>query len=389
MYFTRISPEKIGVSSTHITNFVKRLHSHHIPMHSFLMLRHDFLFAEAYYAPYTSSSLHRMFSISKSLTALAIGFLTDEGKIHLDDPIVTYFPEYTHPDTHPWIMNMTIRHMLMMKTCHASTTYKLDQSTNWVASFFTVLPTHPSGTIFHYDTSSAHVLCALIEKLTHMKMLDYIKQKLAVLHLSPASYMLTDPFGTSLGGSGLVATPMDLLKIGYFLLKKGNIEGQQLLNASYIQEATSHLCDTCAVASILEESYGYGYQIWRNRCGFTCYGMGGQLIIILPTYDLVVVTTADTQDIPGGNQVIYDTLFEEIIVHLEDKPLDENTRSSIELSNYLNTLTLPLFSCPDITDFVNKINHKTFVPHSNTYFECFRFEFNPQKNLGLLHSNLA
>lgn len=60
-------------------------------MHSFLLMRHDTLIAEGYYAPYQKDTLHRMFSISKSFTSIAIGLLEAEGKLSLDDPIVSYF----------------------------------------------------------------------------------------------------------------------------------------------------------------------------------------------------------------------------------------------------------------------------------------------------------
>ena len=49
-------------------------------MHSFLLMRHDTLIAEGYYAPYQKDTLHRMFSISKSFTSIAIGLLEAEGK---------------------------------------------------------------------------------------------------------------------------------------------------------------------------------------------------------------------------------------------------------------------------------------------------------------------
>ena len=65
-----------------------------------------------------------------------------------------------------------------------------------------------------------------------MPMLDYIKSKLSALGISEKSYMLTVPFSVSMGGSGLVATPKDILKFGYFLLKEGNIEGKVLLSSS-------------------------------------------------------------------------------------------------------------------------------------------------------------
>lgn len=162
-------------------------------MHSFLLMRHDTLIAEGYYAPYQKDTLHRMFSISKSFTSIAIGLLEAEGKLSLDDPIVSYFPDKIPANVHPWIAAMTIRDMLMMRTCHAATTYKVDMKSDWVESFFTVPPTHPAGKLFHYDTSSAHTLSALVERLSGMPMLDYLKEKLSVLEFSDESYMLTDP----------------------------------------------------------------------------------------------------------------------------------------------------------------------------------------------------
>lgn len=334
-------PEETGIPSVCICNYIQRLSRNSIPMHSLLLLHQDKLIAEGYYAPYTADTLHRMFSISKSFTAVAVGLLADEGRLSLDDPIVRYFPDKVPSDVHPWIASMTIRDMLMMRTCHASTTYKLDMQSDWVESFFTVPPTHPSGKLFHYDTSSAHTLCALVERLTGMPMLDYLKEKLAPLGLSETSYMITDPFGVSMGGSGLVATPMDLLKFGYFISHKGNIDGQQLLSASYIEEATSNLSDTCLTAPVRSESCGYGYQFWRNeRGGYVCYGMGGQLIIFLPDYELICVTTADTQGIGGGNQSIYDALYEEILPFIQENPLPPDEKSHSELLKLLKNLQI-------------------------------------------------
>ena len=235
MNFKKGSPESAGIPSGCVLHFLDRLQKKQVPMHSFLLMRHDTLIAEGYYAPYQKDTLHRMFSISKSFTSIAIGLLEAEGKLSLDDPIVSYFPDKIPANVHPWIAAMTIRDMLMMRTCHAATTYKVDMKSDWVESFFTVPPTHPAGKLFHYDTSSAHTLSALVERLSGMPMLDYLKEKLSVLEFSDESYMLTDPFGVSMGGSGLVALPSDLLKFGYLLSHDGNIDGTQLVSASYIK----------------------------------------------------------------------------------------------------------------------------------------------------------
>ncbi|MCM1173683.1 MAG: beta-lactamase family protein [Blautia sp.] len=375
--FEKASPESAGIPGGAIMQFIKRLAARRIPMHSLLLMRHDRLVFEGYYAPYDADTLHRMFSISKSFTSIAIGLLAEEGRLSLEDPIIRYFPEKLPEQVHPWTAAMTIRDMLMMRSCHAATTYKLNLDADWVESFFTVPPTHPAGTLFHYDTSSPHTLCALVEKMTGLPMLDYLKKKLAPLGLSEASYMIRDPFGVSMGGSGLVALPLDMLKFGYFIAHRGNVLGKQLLSASYIDMAVSHLSDTCVTAPLPSEAQGYGLQFWRGaHNGYTCYGMGGQLIIFLPDYDLICVTTADTQDIAGGNQQIYDALYEELLPHMQEQALPETPETAERLAQTAASLRLEPLSGSRTFDAADTINGRTFrIRTENTGFESLAVHF--------------
>lgn len=361
-------PEQTGISSSCIVRMIERLEKKQIPMHSLLLMHRDKLICECYYSPCSADTLHRMFSITKSFTGIAIGLLADEGRLSLNDKIVDYFPEKVPSNVHPYIADMTIRDMLMMRTCHEKTTYKLDMESDWVESFFTTMPTHPAGTVFHYDTSAAHTLCALAEKLTGMDMLDYIKKKLAPLNLSEESYLLKDPFGVSIGGSGLVATSLDMLKFGIFLYRNGNIDGEQLLSASYIQEATSCLTATAVTAPLPSEACGYGMQIWRTqKNGYVCYGMGGQLIIVLPNYELICVTTADTQGIGGGNQQIYDALYEEILPYIDAAPISGAGNSSSTAVHRDPFAKAPALVAMDPAHYQQFINSRTLcVPNGQT-----------------------
>lgn len=397
--FETASPESTGLSSQHIINFINRLQDKQVPMHSLLLLHQDKLIAEGYYAPYTADTLHRMFSISKSFTSVAIGLLEAEGQLSITDKICGYFPEYVSADTHPWILEMTIRDMLMMRTCHAATTYKINMQSDWVESFFTVPPTHPAGKLFHYDTSSAHTLCALVEKLTGTDMLSYIKKKLEPLGLSEASYMLKDPFGVSMGGSGLVAKPMDMLKFGYLLMHDGalpasGISGDttdkiQLVPAAYIRQATANLTPTFMTAPLPSEACGYGYQIWRNeRGGYVCYGMGGQFIISLPEHDLICVTTADTQGMAGGNQLIYDAFYEEIVDNITKDSLPENSSAQSDLAILLNNLAISPLTGAVYSPYVEKVNQKEYhLLHNPNDFSKISLEFK-DSSTGALHFNL-
>jgi CubicO group peptidase (beta-lactamase class C family) len=347
--FDRVAPQEKGVDPDSIRRVLEALDKRNIPMHSLLILKDDRLIFEKYYAPYKKDTLHRMFSISKSFTATAVALLTMEEKVSLDDKIADYFPEYVDDSTHPYIKMMTIRNMLQMRTCHASTTYKVNMKEDWVKSFFTVAPTHKPGTIFHYDTSAAHVLCALAEKLSGTDMLSYMKERmLKHVDFSSDSYMVKDPFGVSIGGSGLMATPMDVLKFLYILSKNGRIvcsDGveRSLLPEGFVKEATSNISDTLVTGPVPSEMQGYGMQIWQNeKGGFVLYGMGGQLGISIPERNMLVMTTADTQGIAGGNQVIYDAIYENLLGSSDESPYTEGITgdaASLAGSSYKDLLS--------------------------------------------------
>ena len=297
-------------------------------MHSILVWQRGKILQEEYFSPFTSSSLHRMFSVTKSYAALAVCGLMAEGKISPEDRIVSFFPEYLPPDPHPYLTDMTLADMLSMRTCHAQTTYKADMTKDWTESFFRTAPDHRPGQIFRYDTSSAHTLSALVKKLSGKGMLDYLRSLyLDTLGFSRDAHILEDPFGIEMGGSGLVASPMDLLVTARFLLSlyKGTWRedfGDMLLTgegapdaaffdryASLIRTCMTFSTSTLHEGKTLDECQGYGWQFWMVRGGIAMYGMGGQYVLFYPDLDLIVVTAADTQAVQGGNQYILDECF--------------------------------------------------------------------------------
>ncbi len=307
-------------------DFQRSMQSLPFPVHSLSVRQHGRLLSEEYFEPFKKGTLHRMFSVSKSLTALAIGALIAEEKLSLDARITDFFPEYVPENAHPYLTRMTIDDMLSMRTCHKNTTYKINLKENWVRSFFVTAPDHRSGQIFKYDTSSAHTLAALVKKLSGMGVVDYLRSVfLDETLLSKDAYMLTDPFGDEIGGSGLIAYPTDLDKIGQFLLSVLNervSEEYPLLTrdeppyneaflkryAAFIKEALSFKTSTLHEGKTLDECQGYGYQIWQIRDGISLYGMGGQYVLLYPQIDLVITTTADCQAFAGGTQILLDSL---------------------------------------------------------------------------------
>ncbi len=383
LVFESVKPESVGISSVWIENFADRLEKSQLPIHSILLMKDDKIVTEMYYAPYKADTQHRMFSITKSFVSVAIGLLAEEGRISLDDRIVDYFPEkLPEGELSPYLSDLTIRNMLMMATCHRMTTYKAPGVTDWVGSFFTTQPSHVPGTTFSYDTSSTHTLCALVEKLTGGKMLDYLKDKfLNEIGFSRESYVVEAPGGESLGGSGLMATPMDLLKFMYVISKEGRVGDRQYIPADYIREATAKQIDTYGKSNTWEEMQGYGYQFWRTtHNGFCCYGMGGQYACYYPEQNIILVTTADTQARAGGTQLIFDAFYQEIY----DKLGEALPKETTDLEAYSASRTLFHVEGEHTSSVLQDINNAGYVLNDNK--AGFRWmKLSLQKRQGSLH----
>ena len=110
-----ITAEQAGVKSENIEKYLEILEEERLATHNIIMAKGNSIFFEKYWQPFHKDFLHRMYSVSKSFVAIAIGFLEQDGLIDLDDRIVKYFPEESKNQTDENMLSQTIRHMLMMK----------------------------------------------------------------------------------------------------------------------------------------------------------------------------------------------------------------------------------------------------------------------------------
>ena len=75
-----------------IRKILNELSRREINCHSILITEKGKTLYEAYYAPFTADMPHRMYSVTKSFVAMAIGCLVDEGKLTLSDKLFPSSP---------------------------------------------------------------------------------------------------------------------------------------------------------------------------------------------------------------------------------------------------------------------------------------------------------
>ena len=81
------TPEKCGISTAVLKKYVDHLEKNGLSTHSLIVMRGDNVVLEKYWAPFHRDFNHRMYSSTKSYTAIGIGLLEEEGKISLDEKL--------------------------------------------------------------------------------------------------------------------------------------------------------------------------------------------------------------------------------------------------------------------------------------------------------------
>lgn len=355
------SPESVGVPSSAIVHFIERINRQQTNMHGFLVLRKGKIAAEGYWAPYSANSMHRMYSITKSFVAIAVGVMVDEGKLHLDDRVVQFFEDKAPQDVHPYIAQATVRDLLIMATPHDRTSYtRYDK--DWAATFFNKKPSHPPGTIFRYDTAATVILNTIVERISGVPFMEYMRERvLDPIGFSKDTWCIKTPEGTSWGGSGVLCTLRDMAKLAYVCMNKGRWNDQQLISEQYMTEATSKQIDNS-----LDGRHGYGYQIWIEPYnGFSFRGMGSQFAFCFPEQDLIFACISDTQGAgPTGTGVV-EAFYEEIFNQISDSPLTADAETNALLKQKIQNLhTLPQRGNAT-SSFVQKVNGKWYHLNEN------------------------
>lgn len=344
----KTTPEHGGIHSCHIKEWLQGIEAAGLSTHDIIIARGNEILFENYRPPFHADFLHRMYSVTKSFVAIAIGFAMQDGLLGLDDPIGKYFPDELEGNPDPNMGAQTIRQMLMMSTPKKGRSWFSARSDDRVSEYFRhTTTTAPCGSAFMYDSAGSFILGALVERLTNVRLIDYLREKLFDrIGISKEAHFLLCPGGHSWGDSALIAKPRDLLLAARFMLCGGCWNGEQLLDAEYARVATSKQIDTSANRAGFD-GQGYGYQIWKSYDdSFLFNGMGCQFALCIPGSDIIMIYNGDNQGIDFAGELIIGSFFEKVArrAKMPDSSgsyaLPENQNELSELYSYADSLVL-------------------------------------------------
>ena len=280
---------------------------------AFLVWKKDALIYEGYFHNFNRDSVFNVKSASKSFLSAIVGAAKMRGYLpDLDTPVLKILPEYGKPSRHSpttWFAEemaeddsirtmLTLRHLLTMQTgLEWSDFGELIDAFAWSSDpvrftmdiEFAELPGHT----FNYCSGGAHTFGVALARMIPGDLWKFADTTIFGTAGITLRRWNTDLMGRYIGGCDMYFTPQDMMRFGILYLKKGKINGKQILPEEWITESTAEHAKL-DYWDVLPNANGYGYFWWRRKSyGHQIYvasGICGQLICIIPDLDMVIVT---------------------------------------------------------------------------------------------------
>lgn len=332
--FPRVTPEQVGISSETVNKFLCELASDStLNMHGITMVRDGCVFCDADFGVYRSDICHTTYSMCKTVVAIAIGMLFDEGVLSPDDTLAELLDK---GGITKFIKNgITLKELLTMSTGVSFNELGAVTETEWEKAFFESATKFDPGEKFDYNSMNTYMLSCVVKKVSGMGVNEYLEKRLwSPLAINHHPWEIS-PEGIEKGGWGLYLRREDAAKIGVLLMNGGVWKGKRLLSEKTVNLFTRRHRQTPAEYG----GFDYGCQIWvgRNYKGFLLNGMFGQNVLGISENGIVI-------SVNGGNDEVFQqsaffSLTEKYFGHLSaSSPLPENKKAYRALCKTASTL---------------------------------------------------
>lgn len=282
---------------------------------AFLVIQHKRIVFEQYRDGYSPLSLSNSFSMSKSIVSLLIGCAIEDGYIKsVNQPVNDFLPQWTSYDG----KMLTIKDLLTMSagvnwdeshnSLFSKTTEAYYGKDLWKLTLTEKLEEKP-GVRFNYQSGVTQILAFLLQKAIGKNISEYASEKLwtPINAEQDALWSLDTKDGMEKAYCCFNSNARDFARIGQLVLNKGKWGAIQIVDSTYIKEATTPAnwlkYTQKSNSESTEENVPctfYGYQFWlvdyKGLHITYLRGILGQYIFIIPELDAVIVRLGRLRD---------------------------------------------------------------------------------------------
>jgi len=267
---------------------------------------------------------HSIWSCTKSFTSTAFGLLLEDGKCSM----TTLGKEFV-AGLAPAYSGVTFRHFATMTSGYDGEGGSYDRWQGRADANALVRPldpVFPPGTKFHYWDEAMMQFGSALTAVAGESLYTFLKRRIT----DPIGMKnwTWEPAGTVPNWTGGIhTTARDLARFGLLFLNRGNWNGRQLINASWVEQATSvQVPSSIPFEPISPRQEGpgvYGYNWWVNGVRpdgarewpgapvgtFAAQGFNNNKCFVIPEWNMVVVRMGTDGNV---DRLVWSGFFEKL-----------------------------------------------------------------------------
>ncbi len=315
------SPEQLGVNSSRLEEAFSYL-SQYLDVSSTAVIRNGYLIR---ISPGIDTRFST-FSVTKSFTSTVLGLIVDDGKASLDtlakDSLPSMAAQYPQ---------VNLRHFTTMTSGYDAVGESYEPPDGSSTPFSPTTPLFSPGSQYAYFDDAmnqfGHALTRIGQESIHSLFRRRVGDRIGMTNWDwPVlgyvdGYVIDDGSGNQ---GGINISARQLARLGHLFLNRGNWNGQQILSASWVDQATSNQVPVSiphsGIRAHLDGRGVYGYNWWVNGIQadgsriwpsaplrtFSAWGLNQNRIWVIPEWNMVIVRLGSWGDIPNS---VWDGFF--------------------------------------------------------------------------------
>lgn len=294
-----------------------------------LIARHGKLVLEEYFYGFDRERTHDLRSAGKTFASVLAGIAIDHGaKFRPETPVYSLFPEYSSfANSDPRKARMTVEDLMTMTSGFAcdengdenapGNEDKMQAQTaqpDWYKFMLDLPLAAAPGDKFAYCTGGVNLVGGIVRNATRAWLPELFDRVLARPLQMHTYHMNLTPTGEGYLGGGMHLRPRDELKLGQVYLDGGVWNGKRIVSKSWVAVSTApHPMNAGGTD-------GYDWHLNEIKLGdrvfreYDASGNGGQLLMVVPELDLVVMFTASNYNNFGVWRRFRDQLLPQYIL---------------------------------------------------------------------------
>lgn len=260
---------------------------------SYLIIQNDSIIFEKYYLGYHKDSISNSFSMAKSFVSAMLGKAIMDGYIKsLDQPVSDYFEEFSEGKA----ANLTVGDLSSMSSGLNYVEEYYSPFSITARSYFTedikslildLEVVEEPGQKYKYLSGDTQLLGMILEKATGQTLSKYLSESF----WKPMGAKISAPWQLDSKENNMVkafcciaSSARDFARVGKLYKQHGKWNGVQLLDSTFIAKSLTPKFSNAPF-------YGYGWWLanYKNKEIFYTRGHLGQLSIVIPEDDLIIV----------------------------------------------------------------------------------------------------